>query len=363
MRLFLIEEQPVANLAAAVHDTAGAFHLIADGATGERRRRADVGALVLRVVESCLGREPAHGFLSARAAAEVSRLPRGGERAILRRLLLLADVPVAERSGALLAERSGTALTQRPDAALAGLLVDYACELESTQRLPEADAALALARAMVPGCAEAALHAGRVARRLGDPARALAFYAEARRLDGAEGEIARFASIGEAVVSGDPEGALGPAIRRAVRAGHGEAAAVGLEERARVRRAAGMRRGAIRDLCVAALRFADGIDRGRVAHEMADIAMTTGDLATAREALLLALACGAPSQREHARSRLHTMARNQGDRVGMRRWRSMAGPPALVSLAPSRISGATSAAGPVLARLRERLDAPVPCPA
>jgi hypothetical protein len=202
-----------------------------------------------------------------------------------------------------------------------------------------------------------------VARRLGDPARALAFYAEARRLDGAEGEIARFASIGEAVVSGDPEGALGPAIRRAVRAGHGEAAAVGLEERARVRRAAGMRRGAIRDLCVAALRFADGIDRGRVAHELADIAMTTGDLATAREALLLALACGAPSQREHARSRLHTMARNQGDRVGMRRWRSMAGPPALVSLAPSRTSGATSAAGPVLARLRERLDAPVPCPA
>jgi hypothetical protein len=73
----------------------------------------------------------------------------------------------------------------------------------------------------------------------------------------------------------------------------------------------------MRDLCVAALRFADPVDRGRVAHELADIAMTTGDIATVREALLVAVACGAGPQREHARSRLHTMARTQGDMVGM----------------------------------------------
>jgi hypothetical protein len=333
------------TLDSAVRDTAGTFHLIADTATGERRRRADVGALVLRVVESCLGRKAAYGFLSARADVEVAALPRGGERTILRLLLQLAAAPAAARTGA----------------ALAALLVDYACELEATQRLQEADAALALARTMVPGCAETALHAGRVARRLGDPARAVARYAEARRLDGAGGAIAPFAAIGEAVVSADPEVALGRAIRRAVRACHGEAAAVGLEERARVRRAAGKARGAIRDLCVAALRFTDGVDRGRVAHEIADVAMTAGDMTTAREALLLAVTCGTASQREHARSRLHSMARREGDRIGMRRWRSTAGPPALVSLTPSRVSSVVSAAGPVLARLRDRLSAPAPC--
>jgi hypothetical protein len=198
---------------------------------------------------------------------------------------------------------------------------------------------------------------------LRDPDGALALYAEARRLDASGGVIARFASIGEAVVSADPERELGRAMRAAVQAGHGEAAAVALEERARVRRAAGRRRGAIRDLCVAALRFADPVDRGRAAHELADIAMTTGDIATAREALLLAVACGAGPQRAHARSRLHTLARTQGDMVGMRRWRGTAGPPALVSLTPSRVSGVASAAGPVLARLREGLAAPSSCPA
>jgi hypothetical protein len=332
------------TLDSAVCDTAGTFHLIADAATGERRRRADVGALVLRVVESCLGRKPACGFLTARANVEVGGLPRGVERTILQRLLQLAAAPAADRPGAV-----------------AGLVVDYACELESTQRLEEADAALALARAMVPGCAETALHAGRVARRLGDPARAVTLYAEARRLDGAGGAIARFASIGEAAVSAEPEVALGRAIRRAVRACHGEAAAVGLEARARVRRAAGEGRGAIRDLCVAALRFDDGIDRGRVAHEMADIAMAAGDMTTAREALLLAVTCGTVSQREHARSRLLSAARREGDRIGMRRWRSTAAPPALVSLTPSRFTSVVSAAAPVLARLRDRLAAPAPC--
>jgi hypothetical protein len=340
------------TLAAAVNDAVGAFHLISAATTGERRRRADVGALVLHVVECCSDEagcsgEAGYRFLAARACREVATLPRGAERSILRRLLLLAEQPMAERSGD----------------ALATLLAAYAGELESTQRLREAAAALALARTISAGCAEIALHAARLARRLRDPDRALVLYAEARRLDASGGVIARLARIGEAVVSADPERALGRAMREAVRAGHGEAAAVALEERARVRRAAGRRRGAIRDLCVAALRFADPVDRGRVAHELADIAMTTGDIATAREALLLALACGAGPQRAHARSRLHTMARSAGDMVGMRRWRSTAGPPALVSLAPSRVSDVVSAAGPVLARLREGLAAPSRCPA
>lgn len=328
------------SLTSALHDTAGTFRLISDSASGERSRRATTGALVFRVVEEALEQAEGYRFLASRASAEVDRLPRGAERATLRRLLLLADEGGPATCGG----------------ALSSVLVDYAYELETTQRLPEADAALALARTIAPECAEVALHAGRVARRLRQPERALALYVEARELDSAGGAVARLASIGEAVVSADPERALGKAIRRAVQACDAEAAAVGLEERARIRRAAGRRRDAVRDLCTAVLRFVDPVDRARVAHELADVATAMGDVRTAREALLLAVACGDPLQRDHARSRLHTLARSHGDEVGMRRWRTF-GRPALVSLSPSRVTAARSPAAVVLARLRESLTA------
>jgi hypothetical protein len=328
------------SLASAVHDTVDAFRSISDSASGERSRRASTGALVLRVVDEALEESPSYGFLAARAAVEVGRLPRGAERATLRRLLLLAEQGGEHTCGS----------------ALAAVLVDYAYELETTQRLPEADASLALARAVVPGCAEIALHAGRVARKLRQPERALGLYVEARELDSAGGTVARLAAIGEAVISADPEAALGRAIRGSVRAGDAEAAAVGLEERARVRRAAGRRRAAVRDLCTAVLRFVDPVDRARVAHELADVAIAMGDVRTSREALLLAVTCGDSPQRDHARSRLHTLSRSHGDEVGMRRWRTF-GRPALVSLSPTRVSAQHSPAANVLARLREWLTA------
>jgi tetratricopeptide (TPR) repeat protein len=328
----------MASIASAVHDTAGTFQLISDAASGERRRRASTGALVLHVIECAVDEAPGYRFLASRAAMEVESLPRGVERSTLRRLLVLAEEGAVGVCGA----------------PLAGVLVDYAYELETTQRLPEADAALALARTVVPDCAEIALHAGRVARKLREPERALALYARAQEPDTAGGSLAQLATIGAAVVSPDPERALGQAIRAAVKARDAEAAAVGLEERARVRRAKGSRREAVRDLCTAALRFQDAVDRARVAHELADVAIAIGDVHTAREALLLAVACGDGPQRDHARSRLHTLARSHGDEVGMRRWRTF-GRPSLVSLTTSRASGQRSSAATVLARLREWL--------
>jgi tetratricopeptide (TPR) repeat protein len=334
------------SLSSAVHDAAGAFQRISESTSGERGRRASTGALVLRAVEGSLDGEAGCRFLALRAAGEVSALPRGVERQTLRRLLLLVEEAGANESGA----------------GLASLLVDYAYELESTQRLPEADAALALARSVAPGCAEVALHAGRVARKLCEPERAMELYVRARELDAAGGSVARLAAIGEALVSMEPERALGRVIRRSVGEGDPEAAAVALEERARIRRTCGERRGAVRDLCIAALRFADAVDRARVAHELADVAIAMGDVATAREALLLAATCGDTPQRDHARSRLHTLSRSQGDEVGMRRWRTF-GRPSLVSLSVSRAAAVRSSAAAVLARWRDVMSSPALAPA
>ncbi|CAN5789116.1 hypothetical protein BH23GEM3_BH23GEM3_20550 [soil metagenome] len=325
----------MATIASAVQVAAGAFQLISESSAGERARRAFTGALVLRVVEQALDGTNAFGFVAARAAAEIDSLPRGAERSILRRLLLMAE--------------------EGAECSLALLLVDYAYELETTRRLPEADAALALARSVAADNAEIALHAGRVARKLRDHNRALELYVCARELDAAGGTISRLAAICEAVVSPDPERALARAIRGAVCAGDAEAAAVGLEERARVRRSGGKRREAARDLCMAALRFQDPVDRARVAHELADVAVGTGDTLAAREALLLAVSCGDAPQRDHAQSRLHTLSRDLGDEVGMRRWRSFKRP-MLVSLSLSRTTAAPSSAALILARWREWIE-------
>jgi len=325
---------PVSESALAA---AGAFQQISDTSPGERGRRAAAGALVLRAVEQAAERAEGLAFVLARARMETDALPSGAERAILRRLLAHLDGGDAE-PGRLLDS-----------------LVSYACELEKTRRLPEADAALSLARTLAPADAEAALHAGRVARKLGERERALELYRAARDLDGAEGAIARLAAIGEAVVSAHPEAGLARVIRRALRDGDAEAAAVGLEERARLRRSAGNRRGAARDLCLAAVRFTDPVDRARVAHELADVAVAAGDPLAAREALLVALEWGDAPQRDHARARLHTLARDLGDQVGARRWRSSRRP-ALASLSLYRGAPARDSAAPRLARWRAALE-------
>lgn len=327
------------TLAAAVQRATRALQEIAETTTGARRERAAGVALVLRCVEGALEGDAGAGFLRRRAEREVTALPGGPERGFLRRLLLLAERMEGEGVGEKLARA----------------LVDFAGELESTRRLPEADAVMGLARSVAPGSAEVALHAGRIARKQGDRPRALELYRAARALDAAEGSVGRLAEVGEAVLSADPERALGRVLRGALDAGDGEVAAVALEERARLRRSRGARRAAARDLGVAAVRFPDAVDRARVAHQLADLCVAGDDPLAAREALLLALAVGDATQRDHARGRLHTVSRDLEDQVGMRRWRSF-GRTAMVSLSSRPGAPVARSAAPVLARWRERVE-------
>jgi tetratricopeptide (TPR) repeat protein len=249
---------------------------------------------------------------------------------------------------------------EEPEAleAVTELLVDYAWELEVTRRLPEAQAVVSLARSLSPASAMVALHAGRIARKQGQRERALALYGAARALDRDNGGPARLASIGEAVVSVDPLPVLARALREAVRAGDEEAAAVALEERARIRRGGGDRAGAARDLCIAAARYSDPVDRARVAHELADLFAAAGDPLAVREALLLALAVGDGSQRDHAQARLHAVSRDLHDQVGARRWRSFQRP-SLVSLSASARAAAGKSAAVRVGRWREQIEAHV----
>jgi tetratricopeptide (TPR) repeat protein len=320
-----------AQSAVAAKDT---LRHISETERGERARRAAAGALVLRVVELAVTDAPDE-FTLRRARAEVAGLDKSAEKTVLLRALR-----VLEDAG--------------PHGRLSAALVSYACELETTRRLPEADAAITLALALDEGSGATALHAARLARKMGDRQRALVLYSAARDLDGGNGQIARLAEVGEAVVSDGAERLLGRVIRRALRAGDAESAAVGLEERAALRRTAGDRRGAARDLCMAAARYVDPVDRARAAHELAGAALSLGDAGAAREALLVALAWGDAPQKDHARTRLHTLARDLGDQVGMRRWRSFQRP-SLVSLSAYRPAPAARSLAPRLLRWRETL--------
>jgi hypothetical protein len=321
----------------SVQTAAATFRQISETERGERARRAAAGALVLAAVEKART-GTLDEFSLRRARHEAEALEKSPEKSILLRLLMIAGAAEAD------------------EPRLASALVSYACELERTRRLPEADAAVTLAFAMDGTGSATALHAARLARKLGDRERAMALYCAARELDGGSGVIARLANVGEAVVSPDPVRALGRAIRRALQAGDAEAAAVGLEERAAARRAAGDRRGAARDLVLAAARFTDAVDRARVAHELAGATLAAGDADAAREALRLALAWGDAPQQDHARTRLHTLARDLGDQVGMRRWRSFKRPP-LVSMSAYRPAATDRSLAPRLLRWRESLAA------
>lgn len=328
------------TISQAMLAAAGELQRISETNGGVRAQRAAAVALVLRTLECSVHGCGAVSFVARRARQEVEALGGGAEPGMLLRLLML--------EGRL---EDAACVAMAVD-----LLTDYAYELESTRRLPEAEAVLGLALVLAPESATVALHAGRVARKQKHADRALELYRRARRLDGESGAITRLAAIGEAVVSPDPLPLLGAAMRRAIRSGDAEAAAVALEERARIRRTIGDRAGAARDLCIAAVRFTDAVDRARVAHRLADLFSTVGDPLAVREALLLALSVGDPSQRDHARARLHAISRDLRDQVGARRWRSFA-PPALVSLSPTPRLAADQSAASQVARWREQLEA------
>lgn len=328
------------TISQAMLAAAGELQRISETSGGARGQRAAAVALVLRTLECSAHGCSAVSFVARRARQEVEALAGGAERGMLLRLLML----------------EGRLEDPACMAMAVDLLADYAFELESTRRLPEAEAVVGLALVLAPDSATIALHAGRVARKQKHAERALELYRRARRLDRASGAVGRLAAIGEAVVSPEPLPLLGAAMRHAVLAGDAEAAAVALEERARIRRSHGDRTGAARDLCIAAVRFTDPVDRARVAHRLADLFSTVGDPMAVREALLLALSVGDASQRDHARARLHAISRDLRDQVGARRWRSFS-PPALVSLSPTPRLPVERSAAPRVARWREQLEA------
>jgi tetratricopeptide (TPR) repeat protein len=311
-----------------------ALEQVSEAAPGERGRRASTVALVLRTVQEVVDGTSRGSFLRRRAEVELDRLPKGRERALLRRLL--SDV---EEAGGQASE----------------ILVEFASGLEEARRLDEATAVLMMARALEPTRAEFALRSARVARLQGDREGALALYRVASELDGGSGSVARLSRIGEAVADGS-EPALAAAIRWAIRSEDWEAAAVGLEERARLRRKGGNRAGAARDFVAAASRYPDAVDRARVAHQLADLFIAADDPEAAREALFFALTSGDRAQRDHARSRLHTVSRDLGDEVGMRRWRSFQRP-VLVSLSSRVAVPAAASSAPMLTRWRQRVEA------
>lgn len=304
---------------------------IAERSAGERGSRTAAGALVLRALEASLEDAAGAEFLLARAAREVEALGRGSER---RALVALVEAIAGDPS------------------VLPSALVRYAGALESVGRVAEADVVVTVAGGLAPEDAEVLLHAGRLARKVGDAERARRCYRRAAERDRTGGRLARLALLGEALVSERAEADLGRAIRHALRAGDAEAAAIGLEERARIRREGGDAAGAARDLAVAVLRHPDDIDRGRAAHLLADVGVATGDPLAAREALIAALAVGDDDQKRHARARLHGLSRDLGDRLGMRRWRSSAPPPLVAMGLYARPRRAAVSAAPRLARWR-----------
>jgi len=282
----------------------------------------DVADLVLRVVrrraapalaESPDGVLSADAFLVRRARHAVRGVRDGTGRRLLSRIL---DSHLQPGAG--------------PDARACALL-GWAGHLESRGRLTEAARVLELATERRPNDPGLALHAARVARKSGNRAGARALYDRVRDLDDGGGDLERMAAVGSALLAADPVRELGRAIRRAVRAGDGEAAAVAQEARARARRRGGDADGAVRDFLVAGARFEDAADVGRIGHALADLFTSTGDLAAARRALLETERRGHPEQAQRARARLFTIARTRGDELGLRRW-AEAGPPPLVSL-------------------------------
>lgn len=273
--------------------------------------RADATRLVLRATRR---RATASPFAFRRAATAVARLPEGPERRQLLRILGC-----------------------RSDAATADALVIWCGQLESAGRITEATEALDVALACTPDDPTLILHAARVARKADDRARARLLYDLVAELDHGDGRLSRLASVGRALVSERPERGLGRALRGARLADDHEAAAVALEARAAIRRAKEDVGGAVRDYLLAAARYGDPLDVGRIGHELADLLTSVGDIMAARHVLMVTERRARPRQALWARARLLVIARALGDEVGMRRWADAPTPP-LTSLTPSGLA-------------------------
>lgn len=276
-------------------------------------------------------------FLERRARREIDELRPTSERAVMARLL---DLHADGRT---------------PRRRTAEALLRWAGLLESRGLADGAGAVLDLARALCPDDAELALHAARLARKSGDASTARDLYGTARRLDGASGRLARMAEVGLALLSPDPEGALGRILRLALENGQREAAAAAQEARAAVRRRKGDLHGALRDYGIAAARFRDPADRGRLGHAAADLLVAAGEPLAARRVLLEVEGLCRPPQARRARARLRELARSLGDDVGLRRWRD-ASAGDLVSLSPSRRRSRTPTGGKSTGPTAERID-------
>ena len=210
----------------------------------DRAARREASGVVLRALalEAC--GSPGAAFVRRRAEREVERLEPSQERRLLTKLLATTPGEARVRSK---------------------LLAAYAAELEREGRLAEASAALLLARRLDRESPELVLRAARLARLSGRIGRARRLYARVRALDGSVGHWTRLAAVGEALLSPDPYAALTEAIQAAVRADDDAAAAVGLEERAALRRRIGDEAGAHRDRCSAVFRLARAVNAsGRV---------------------------------------------------------------------------------------------------
>jgi hypothetical protein len=305
-----------------------------------RDHEIEAGRLVLRVAAGAgmadAGATPAAAFLWRRAVAAVSALGEGPARYTLGRVL---DV-LEHGAGADEVTRA---------------LVCWGGVLERHRVLGAAAEVYEAAFALAPRDAELALHAARARRLMGERAAAAAHYARVRVLAGA-GPLSSHARLGEALLEEDPVAALGDVVAGAVETGEREVAAVALEERARLKRRDGSP-DAVADYMEAALLYTEASDRVRVAHALADLLLAKHDAAGAREALVAGLDVCLPAHRPHVVSRLRSVARAQGDQLGLRRWPS-AGPSQLVSLAPVRAAGpARPSSAPLLREWRDRLTA------
>jgi len=206
--------------------------------------------------------------------------------------------------------------------------------LEARGRYDDARAVMDVGVREAPLDPIVALHAARVARRSGDAGAASALYARVRSLDSGAGHLSRMADIGDALMSDQPVAQLTLVLGAGRRAGDRESVAVTLEARARARRAAGDHSGAVRDYTAAIVRFTDALDRGRVAHELADLLTARGEVEAARRVLRFVASAGHPAQASWAGARLHALARATGDEVGRRRWAS-SGRSEMASLTPA----------------------------
>lgn len=279
---------------------------------------SEAGGAVYRAVRGVLDRESGRAFLLRRVANEVEEpgTATTDEGAHLSTVVSALFRFVDDRE-----ERS-------PDAEidLSNALLSWAAHLECYDRMSGASRLLEAALELRPANSELTLHAARVARKNGRTDRACSLYCAVRDLETGRGRLSRMARVGLALVDADdPEAALGRALRGAVRSGDAEAAAVAHEERARIRREARDRAGALRDYGAATVRFEDPADRGRVIHAAADLLMAAGEVLAARDVLLEMEHLGRSSQTVHAHARLRGISRTLGDELGLRRWKDETG--------------------------------------